>query len=162
MLPQFYATLIKTNKGESMKVFKYDDNWSVPVLEWKDLEKLGIKSDDVKWCKYTGGTHKNRYSRGEEPVPSIMAQAEEIWEETWRAQGSMDQGTCTCGNAIQVDVIPKRHKYPTKLNLAHAPRVQGNVSKAASRQGALNFINNRLKELFGDQIKASYYDGWMD
>ena len=145
-----------------MKVFKYDDNWSVPVLEWKDLEKLGIKSDDVKWCKYTGGTHKNRYSRGEEPVPSIMAQAEEIWEETWRAQGSMDQGTCTCGNAIQVDVIPKRHKYPMKLNLAHAPRAQGNVSKAASRYSALNYINNQLKELFGDQIKASYYDGWMD
>ena len=141
---------------------KYNDTWETPALEWKDLEKLGIKSEDIRWSKYTGGTHKDRYSREGKILPGIMACAERMWFDEWVQQGSKDEGTCTCGNAIQVDVIPKRHKYPMKLNLADAPRVQGNVSKAASRYSALNYINNQLKELFGDKIQATYYDGWMD
>jgi len=94
-------------------------------------------------------------------LPGIIATAERIWLEEWVRQGK-DEGTCTGGNAIQVDVIPKRHKYPLKLNLACAPRGQGNVSKEMSCNGALKFINDTLESLFGDQIKASYYDGWMD
>jgi hypothetical protein len=98
---------------------------------------------------------------GDKMLPGIIATAERIWLEEWVRQGK-DEGTCTGGNAIQVDVIPKRHKYPLKLNLACAPRGQGNVSKEMSCDGALKFINDTLKSLFGDQIKASYYDGWMD
>ena len=145
-----------------VKVYKYSDDWETTALEWKDLEKLNIKSEDINWCKHTGGTHKDRYSREGKILPGIMACAERIWFEEWVEQGSKDEGTCTGGNAIRVDVIPKRHKYPMKLNLAHAPRAQGNVSKAASRYGALKYINNQLKELFGDKIQATYYDGWID
>ena len=35
-----------------------DNPWQVTTLEWKDLKKLGINSDDIKWCRYSGGTHK--------------------------------------------------------------------------------------------------------
>lgn len=145
-----------------VKVYKYTDTWQTTALEWKDLEKLGIKSEDIKWCKYTGGDHVNRYKRENNFLPGFMACAERIWLDEWIEQGSKDEGTCTGGNAIQVDVIPKRHKYPMKLNLAKAPNVQGNVSKAASRHGALKYINDKLKEVFGNQIQATYYDGWMD
>lgn len=145
-----------------MKIYKYSDTYQVPVLEWKDLEKLGIKSEDINWCTYVGGNHKARYS-DDKMLPGIIATAERIWLEEWRAQGSKDEGTCTGGNAIQVQVIPKRKRRPYSLNLAKAPFApQGNVSKAASRHGALKFINDTLKSLFGDQIRASYYDGWMD
>ena len=143
-----------------MKIYKYSDTYQGPVLEWKDLEKLGIKSEDISWSTYAGSNHKHRYSR-DKMLPGIIATAERIWLEEWVRQGK-DEGTCTGGNAIQVDVIPKRHKYPLKLNLACAPRGQGNVSKEMSCEGALKFINDTLKSLFGDQIKASYYDGWID
>ena len=143
-----------------MKIYKYSDTYQIPVLEWKDLEKLGIKSEDISWSKYAGSTHKHKFSR-DKMLPGIIATAERIWLEDWVRLGK-DEGTCTGGNAIQVNVIPKRHKYPLKLNLACAPRGQGNVSKEMSCDGALKFINDTLKSLFGDQIKASYYDGWMD
>jgi hypothetical protein len=144
-----------------MKIYKYSDTYQVPVLEWKDLEKLGIKSEDINWSTYAGSNHRHRYSE-DKMMPGIIATAERIWLEEWIAQGRKDEGTCTGGNAIQVQVIPKRKISPYSLNLACAPRVQGNVSKAASMDGALKFINDTLKSLFGDQIKASYYDGWMD
>ena len=43
-----------------VKVYKYNESWQEPALEWKDLETLGIKSEDVEWSKYVGGAHKNR------------------------------------------------------------------------------------------------------
>ena len=146
-----------------VKVYKYSESWEVPALEWRDLETLGIKSEDVEWSKYVGGAHKNRWSRDpDKKLPEIIAKAEEIWLRSWQDAGCPDEGTCTGGNALQVMVIPKRCKYPTRLNIAHAPNAQGNLGKASTRRKAEEYLNEKLKKYFGDKIKVSYYDGWMD
>ena len=139
---------------------KYSD-YEIPALDHKDLTKLGIESNDIGWSKYTGGTHKDVYSKTNN-VPEIMSKATQIWQDEWVQQGCKDEGTCTGGNSIQVYVIPKKCKHPYKLNLAKSPWVQGNVSKGASSKGALEFINKKLQAVVGDQVKATYYDGWMD
>jgi len=139
-----------------------DNPWQVTTLEWKDLKKLGINSDDIKWCKYTGGTHKAEYSRNGMVLPPFMRELSDTWYEDWVKQGSKDDGTCTGGNALQVRVIPKRCKYPYDFNIAKAPPAQGNIGKSASSKRALEKLNKKLKDLFGDQIQGSYYDGWMD
>jgi hypothetical protein len=36
-------------KRRIMKIYKYSDTYQIPVLEWKDLEKLGMKSEDISW-----------------------------------------------------------------------------------------------------------------
>ena len=142
-----------------------DNPWQVTALEWKDLKKLGINSDDIRWCKHTGGTHKAEYYSTRKDgmvLPSFMKDLSDTWYEDWVKQGSKDDGTCTGGNSLQVRVIPKRCKYPYYFNIAKSPPAQGNVGKAASSDRALEKLNKKLKDVFGDQIQGSYYDGWMD
>jgi hypothetical protein len=138
-----------------------DDPYKVTALEWKDLKKLGIDNDDIRWCKHTGGTHKAEYSR-DQNLPPFMKELSDTWYEDWVKQGSKDDGTCTGGNSLRVEVIPKRCKYPNYFNIAKSPPAQGNLGKAASSKRALEKLNKKLKDLFGGQIQGSYYDGWMD
>jgi hypothetical protein len=128
---------------------KYSD-YEIPALDHKDLTKLGLPNSLDAFYSKTNN------------VPEIMSKATQIWQDEWVQQGCKDEGTCTGGNSIQVYVIPKKCKHPYKLNLAKSPWVQGNVSKRASSKGALEFINKKLQAVVGDQVKATYYDGWMD
>ena len=139
-----------------VKVYKYTEDWQEPVLDWRDLETLGIKSEDVEWNRYVAGCHKNTWSRDpDKKLPEIIAKATEIWLRSWQDAGCPDEGTCTGGNALQVMVIPKRRKYPTRLNLARAPNAQGNVGKAATRDKAEEYLNEKLTQYFVDKIKVS-------
>ena len=95
-----------------------DNPCQVTTLEWKDLIKLGINSDDIKWCRYTGGTHKAQYSRNGMVLPPFMKELSDTWYDDWVKQGCKDDGTCTGGNSLRVRVIPKRCKYPYYFNIA--------------------------------------------
>lgn len=139
------------------------NDYVVTCLTWKDLEKLGINSDDIEWSDYGFSRHKDHY-RNEENLPFITKQLQNIWYNDWVEQGSTDEGTCTLGNALQINVIPKRCKNQKTLNIALFPanKVQGNVSKGKSSHRALKVLNEKLAALFGNEVKASYFDGNMD
>lgn len=139
---------------------KYSD-YVVTCLTWKDLEKLGINSDDIEWSDYGFSRHKDHY-RNEENLPFITKQLQNIWYNDWVEQGSQDNGTCTLGNALQINVIPKRCKNRKTLNIAFSPPAQGNLGKAQSSHRALKILNEKLAALFGNEVKASYFDGNMD
>tara|TARA_R100000781_G_C4017913_1_gene106008 strand:+ start:154 stop:591 length:438 start_codon:yes stop_codon:yes gene_type:complete len=133
----------------------------VKCLTWKDLEKLGINSDDINWSNYGGSLHKTAFKDYDEK-PEIIADLEMTWHNDWINQGGKDEGSCTLGNSLQLRVLPKRCKYPKYFDIALAPRVQGNISKANSSRNALKKLNNKLSTLFGEEIKATYNDGNMD
>jgi hypothetical protein len=90
-----------------------------------------------------------------EPKLQILRRAEQIWLETWVAQGSIDEGSCCGGKGLEVDFVRPRQRYPRTINVASCNFVQGNIAAYKSHGPALKY----LKE---NGINARYNDGWMD
>jgi hypothetical protein len=85
----------------------------------------------------------------------ILRKAEQIWFETWVAQGSVDQGSCCGGKGLEASVIKPRQRYPRTRNVVSCNFVQGNISAQNSHGPALEFLRE-------NGIDATYNDGWMD
>jgi hypothetical protein len=88
-------------------------------------------------------------------VRAVFQAAESKWYDEWVDQGSTDEGTCCGGKGIQVWHVKKGSRVAKRRTVISAPPVQGNVSAARSKDGALNYLKEH-------GIDAYYYDGWMD
>ena len=106
----------------------------------------------IKWENETAVAYQPADIAELQPV---CAMAKSIWDRTWHAQGATDDGSCCGGKGIQVVYLGKRKRAWEYLTVIVAPPVQGNLSAARSVQPALDFLNSH-------DIKAKYYDGWMD
>ena len=90
-----------------------------------------------------------------EELAPFFEQAEIIWYNEWVKQGKEDIGTCCGGKSIQVWYVAPRCRSATPKKVVASPPVQGNISAQRSNKPALDFLK-------ANNIKASYYDGWMD
>ena len=89
------------------------------------------------------------------PKLPILHRAEQIWYETWVAQGSIDAGSCCGGKGLEVDFVAPRQRYPRTINIVSCNFVQGNISAYGSHGPALKYLQE-------NGIDARYNDGWMD
>ena len=90
-----------------------------------------------------------------EPKLPIFRRAEQIWFETWVAQGSIDEGSCCGGKGLEVDFVRPRQRYPRTRNVVSCDFVQGNIAAHKSHGPALQYLKD-------NGIDARYNDGWMD
>jgi hypothetical protein len=86
---------------------------------------------------------------------SILRTAEQIWFDTWVAQGSIDEGSCCGGKGLSVDFVRPRQRYPRTRNVVRCEFVQGNISAYKSHGPALEYLKEH-------GIYARYNDGRMD
>ena len=87
-------------------------------------------------------------------MPHLL-RAEQIWHETWIAQGRRDEGSCCGGKGLSVEFVRPRQRYPREINVVSCNWVQGNVSASKSHGPALQYLKD-------NGINARYNDGWMD
>lgn len=90
-----------------------------------------------------------------EKIDAELREAEQLWNEEWRAQGATDEGSCCGGKGIQVWYCGPRKRTAEPKTVILAPPVQGNLSAQRS-------VGPALKHLLEKGIEARYYDGWMN
>jgi len=102
------------------------------------------------------GESMSAYQAGDLASKSaVIDAAENMWYQEWVKQGTVDQGTCCGGKAIQVVFIGKGCRKYEMLSIVNCGFVQGNIAASKSVQPVLDYLAI-------NGIKAQYYDGWMD
>ena len=85
----------------------------------------------------------------------IFRVAENLWFESFVAQGSKDEGSCTGGKGLQIWYRAKRRRSAELVTFVHCQFVQGNLSAKRSSKKAIQFLTD-------NNVDVKYYDGWMD
>ena len=88
---------------------------------------------------------KNNKNISPSRAKAILEYCTQLWYDTWKNQGAVDEGTCCGGKKIETDY----GNIPCNF-------VQGNVSAMKSAKPVMSY----LSEVWG--IESYYNDGWMD
>jgi len=88
---------------------------------------------------------------------ATFQKAQSIWYATWQLGGEEDRGTCCGGKGIETWYIGPRCRSAQPVNVVGCHWVQGNLSAAATVDGALEYLREEFPGL-----EFRYNDGWMD
>ena len=91
-----------------------------------------------------------------EELMEFFYEAEHLWIDEWRRQGSTDEGSSTGGKGIRVNYVAPRARTINLKTVVRAPGVQGNLSAARSAYIAMDYLLDQ------GVTNPTYYDGWMD